>query len=246
MTTGAADAHATGGMRADGAPAWPWYRQIWPRFFRLLWLKAAGTAVIMSVFFVGYFQVLRHPAFALSTMPTTLIDEWVPFYAPAMLVYASLWFYVPLAPSLLLGLRELLSYGFWVVGLCASGLLIFYYWPTTLAPQAIDRGDQWGFGILQGIDAAANACPSLHVATAAFSFYWFDRVLKDMHAGARMRALNMLWFIAIALSTMATKQHVFIDVVAGFALGTAFAWGSLRGTSWTGWAAYRQARQKVS
>jgi hypothetical protein len=223
-----------------------WYRQLWPRLCRLYWLKSSGTAIIMYVFFAAYFHVLRHPAYPLTVMPLTVVDAWIPFYAPAMVIYASLWFYVPLAPALLLGLRELIAYGFWIVGLCASGLLIFYFWPTTLASHGIDRGNGWGFDILRGVDAAANACPSLHVATAAFSFYWFDRVLKEMNAGVQGRALNTLWFLAIAYSTMATKQHVFVDVMAGFVLGTAFALASLRGSRWTNWQAFQLTRQRAS
>jgi membrane-associated phospholipid phosphatase len=219
-----------------------WYRQLWPRFCRLFWLKCSGTTIIMFLFFAGYFQVLRHPAYPLTTMPATVLDALVPFYPPALLAYASLWFYVPLAPALLLGLRELLTYGIGIVGLCIGGLLIFYYWPTTMPPHGIDRTQFWGFDILHGVDAAANACPSLHVATAAFSFYWFDRVLREMHVGAPGRALNVLWFAAIAYSTMATKQHVFVDVVAGFAFGTAFALSSLWCRSAVSWQRYQRER----
>jgi membrane-associated phospholipid phosphatase len=250
IAPGAADRRAAcvmkDGVITDVAPSPPWYRQVWPRLLRLFWLKTAGTTLIMWVFFIGYFHVLRHPAFALTTMPLTVVDEWIPFFAPAMLIYVSLWIYVPLAPCLLLGLRELITYGFWVAGLCAIGLLIFYYFPTTLPAYGIDRGEQWGFGILRGVDAAANACPSLHVATATFSFYWLDRVLRDMHAGTGARVFNLLWLVAIAFSTMATKQHVFLDVAAGFALGAALAWGSLWGTPCTGWGAHQLARKKIS
>lgn len=221
----------------------PWYRQLWSRYCRLFWLKCSGTTAIMFLFFAAYFHLLRHPAYPSITMPLTAVDALVTFYPPSLLIYASLWVYVPLAPALLLGLRELITYGFWVVGLCITGLLIFYFWPTTLLPYATNRGQYWGFDILQGIDAAGNACPSLHVATAAFSAYWLDRVFKEMNIGVLGRFFNVLWFVAIAYSTMATKQHVFIDVLAGFALGTAFALLSLRYRTAVTWDAY--SHQKV-
>ncbi len=219
-----------------------WYRQLWPRFFRLFWLKSSGTTLIMFLFFAAYFHVLRHPAYVPAIMPVTAIDALVPFYPPSLLIYASLWIYVPLAPALLLGLRELLNYGLWIVGLCFSGLLIFYFWPTALASHGIDRAQFWGFDILHGVDAAGNACPSLHVATAAFSFYWLDRVLKEMNAGVPGRAFNLLWFVAIAYSTMATKQHVFLDVAAGLAFGTAFALPSLWCRKAVSWQDYQRQR----
>lgn len=219
-----------------------WYRQLVPRYCRLFWLKTSGTTAIMFLFFAAYFHVLRNPAFPSTTMPLTVVDALVPFYPPSLLIYASLWVYVPLPPALLLGLRELITFGFWVAGLCVTGLLIFYFWPTTLAPYTLDRGQYWGFDILRGIDAAGNACPSLHVATAAFSSVWLDRVLKEMNVGVPGRVFNALWFTAIAYSTMATRQHVFIDVAAGFALGVAFALLSLRYRKRVTWAEYQRER----
>lgn len=227
------------------APDTAWYRQLRARYCRLFWLKCCGTTIIMVLFFAGYFQVLRNPAYPLTIMPVTAIDALVPFYPPALLIYASLWLYVPLAPAMLLGLRELLNFGVWIVGLCISGLLIFYFWPTTLAPHGFDRSQYWGFDILQGVDAAANACPSLHVATAVFSFYWLDRVLQEMNVGIPGRALNVLWLAAIAYSTLATKQHVFIDVAAGFAFGSVFAMASLWCRDAVSWTAYLR-QQSVS
>ena len=153
---------------------------------------------------------------------------------------------LPISAALLLGLRELLAFGCWVVGLCITGLLIFYFWPTTLVPHALDRSPYWGFDILHGIDAAANACPSLHVATAAFAFFWLDRVAKHMNTGGAARALNGLWFVAITFSTLATKQHVFLDAAAGFALGTTFAWLSLRRRRLLAWETWRHGRPGIS
>jgi membrane-associated phospholipid phosphatase len=219
-----------------------WYRQLWSRYSRLFWLKISGTTAIMFLFFAAYFHLLRHPAYPAITMPLTAVDALVPFYPPALLIYASLWFYVPLPAALLLGFRELITFGFWVVGLCVTGLLIFYFWPTALLPYPVNRGQYWGFDILRGIDAAGNACPSLHVATAAFAVVWLDRVLKEMSVGVFGRVFNGLWFVAIAYSTMATKQHVFLDVVAGFALGTAFALTSLRYRAGVTWEAYQRQR----
>ncbi|MBV8468200.1 MAG: hypothetical protein JO218_19815, partial [Burkholderiales bacterium] len=38
------------------------------------------------------------------------------------------------------------------------------------------------------------------------------------------RTVNIVWCVAIAYSTMATKQHVAIDVAAGTVLALAAAW----------------------
>lgn len=145
-----------------------------------------------------------------------------------LLAYASLWFYVGIASGLLSSVRELVAYGFWIGELCIAGLSCFYFWPTAMPPQALDLTQYPGFSVLQGMDAAANACPSMHVATAAFSAIWLDRLLGEVRAGPIVRAANWCWFVLIAYSTLAIKQHVALDVAAGLLLGTAFALPSLR------------------
>jgi putative Ca2+/H+ antiporter (TMEM165/GDT1 family) len=56
-----------------------------------------------------------------------------------------------------------------------------------------------------------------------FSCVWLDRQLLQLGAGFGVRMANVGWCTAIVLSTMATRQHVALDVVAGLALGLAFA-----------------------
>jgi membrane-associated phospholipid phosphatase len=73
------------------------------------------------------------------------------------------------------------------------------------------------------LDAAGNACPSLHVATAVFAAIWLDALLSEMRTGGVVRGANWAWCLGILYSAMATKQHVAIDVFAGAALGMVVA-----------------------
>ena len=205
-----------------------WVRQLAQRWRKHLLLKVVGTTIFMSVFFVGYFHLLRNPAYAVTQMPLTLLDRMVGFNPPALLAYVSLWFYVGIPPSLMANMRELVAYGFWVGGLCLVGLSCFYFWPTTVPAQTLDLTQYPAFSVLQGVDAAANACPSMHVATAAFSAIWVDRLLREVATPPIVRSLNWCWFVLIAYSTMAIKQHVALDVLAGLILGVLFAIPSLR------------------
>jgi len=199
--------------------------------FRLLdrfWLKIFGISGFVCLFFVGYFHVLRNPGGAVTLMPTTALDAWIPFQPAALAVYVSLWIYVGLGPGLLLGLRALCFYGLWAAALCVVGLACFYFWPTTVQPYPIDLQLHPAFALVKGVDGPGNACPSLHVATAAFTAVWIRDVLRQIGAPATLRALNLAWFAAIAYSTLAIKQHVLLDLVAGLALGLLFAALSLR------------------
>lgn len=205
-----------------------WMREIAWRSKKHLWLKAVGTTVFMSAFFVGYFHLLRNPAHAVTSMPLVALDRMVGFQPPALAAYVSLWLYVGVPPGLLSSIRELVAYGFWIGGLCVAGLACFYYWPTAVPPQTLDLTQYPGFSVLQGVDAAGNACPSMHVATAVFSAIWLDHLLREMSAGTIVRAVNWCWFVLIAYSTLAIKQHVALDVLAGLILGVAFALPSVR------------------
>lgn len=213
-------------------PATGWARRIGRLWWRLVLLKNAGLCLFMWAFFAAYFELLRRPVHAVTVMPLTIVDPWIPFQPAALWPYVSLWLYVGIAPCLLPTLRTLLAYGGWAAALCLSGLACFYFWPTAVPAQAhaLDPAlaDHPGFALLRGVDAAGNACPSLHVASAMFSLCWIHRLLRAVQAPAWTRALNLLWFVLIAWSTVAVRQHVVLDVLAGAALGALFAAGSLR------------------
>jgi len=76
---------------------------------------------------------------------------------------------------------------------------------------------------LQSVDGSGNACPSLHVAFAVFSALELDRILRRMGAHGLARGLSWGWCAGILYSTLATRQHVAIDLFAGAALGVAGA-----------------------
>ena len=211
------------------APAPPtWTADIGLRMRRHFLLKLVGTSTFIWLFFLGYFHLLRHPVQAVVVMPLTALDALIPFQPAALFAYLSLWLYVGVAPGLQLTLRELLVYGLWVSGLCVTGLGIFYLWPTAVPPLTLDVSGFTGFRMLQGVDAAGNACPSMHVAIAIFTAIWLEHLLRNARAPGGLRLFNIAWFLAIAWSTLAIKQHVVLDVVAGALLGIAFAWPSLR------------------
>ena len=210
----------------------PWRADLTLRLRRNLVLKVLGVSTFIWVFFVGYFHTLSHPVFPVFQMPITALDRLIPFQPQALAAYLSLWLYVGIAPGMMLTLREGLVYALWAAALCVVGLACFYFWPTAVPPSGIDLSGHVGFAMLQGVDTSGNACPSLHIATAMFSAIWIDRVLHHVRTPVALRVFNALWFVAIAYSTLAIKQHVVLDVLAGALLGIAFAALSLRRWTW--------------
>lgn len=188
------------------------------RLRRLWWLKAAGTTLFMSAFFTAYLHLLHEPLFPVAAMPLTWVDRMVGFQPWALVAYASLWIYVSLPPALAPDRERLFSYGWHIGALCLTGILFFVFWPTAVPSTDVDWGLYPGYALLKGIDAGGNACPSLHVATALYSAIWLSQDLRGMGAGRGWQHANWLWCGLIVFSTLATKQHVMLDVVAGAAL----------------------------
>ena len=209
-------------------PARSWAGDLGARVVHLFPLKLLGTTLWTWTFFIGYFHLLRYPAHAVTTVPTTALDRLIPFQPEALVAYVSLWIYVGIAPGLQATFVELLAYGAWAGLLLLAGLGLFWLWPTQVAPATWDAQGVPGFELLRGIDAAGNACPSMHVAVALFTAIWLAWLLRRVDAPTWLHGVNGAWFTAIVYSTLALKQHVVIDVVAGGLLGAAFAALSLR------------------
>lgn len=206
----------------------PWYRQAAAVIPKYWYLKSFGTMLFISVFFGAYFYFLRHPAYPITVMHNTLLDRLIGFQPLALPVYLSLWVYVSLPPLLFATRRGLYEYGLDIALMCIAGLAVFYFWPTAVPAADIDWALYPGVTFLKNMDASGNAFPSLHVATAVFSGIWLHHLLRRIGGPLWILLLNAVWGIGIIYSTIATRQHVAIDVYAGFLLGAIAGYLSLR------------------
>lgn len=203
--------------------SWGWYRQLAAAAASHILLKAIGTPLFIAIFFGAYLYLLKHPAYPTTIMPFTTLDRLISFQPQAMPLYVSLWVYVSLPPALLASRRELYGYGRAMAATCLTGLLIFYFWPTAVPAAHIDWTLYPDVDYLKNIDAAGNACPSLHVATATFSAIWLSFIMRRAGSPHWLLTLNWVWAAGILYSTLATRQHVVVDVLAGLMLGMLFA-----------------------
>jgi membrane-associated phospholipid phosphatase len=193
-----------------------------------MYLKSIGTMLFISLFFGAYFYLLKVPSYPTTVMPITLLDRLIGFQPLALSMYISLWVYVSLPPTLLATRRELYGYGMSMAGTCLAGLIVFYFWPTAVPAANIDWAQYPGVDFLKSMDASGNACPSLHVATAVFSGIWLHHLLRRFGAPRWILIFNGAWCIGIVYSSLATRQHVAVDVLAGLLLGALAAYLSLR------------------
>ncbi len=211
-----------GGSAATGRDAW--WRELLRRFACCWLLKGLGTTVLMTLFFIAYFYLLNAPRDEPVVMPETWIDHQVLFQPYFFYLYASLWVYVSLVPALMPDRTTLVRYGVAISVLCLAGLAVFLAFPTSIERDPGLWAGEPAFAWLAAVDSAGNAFPSLHVATALFSAFWMDRLIRAIGMPAFWRGLSALWALGIVYSTLAIGQHVVWDVVGGAMLAAAFAW----------------------
>lgn len=206
----------------------PWYEQAAQALSKHMLLKALGTPFFIAIFFGAYFYLLNYPASGITIMPTIWLDRVIGFAPNALPLYLSLWIYVSLPPALLATRQVLYRYALAMATTCLVGLLFFYVWPTAVPAANIDWTRYPDVHFLKNIDAAGNAFPSLHVATAVFSGVWLHVLLRGFGGPRWIQALNAVWGLGIIYSTIATRQHVAVDVLGGLVLGGVAALISLQ------------------
>lgn len=204
-----------------------WARLLWRRVIRLWPLKMLGTMGGIAGFFALYFWTLESTASRAVVVPTVFADAWFGLQPWAIVPYGSLWLYVSLAPAFAANLAALRAYVRGAAWIVALAMVCYWLFPTVTPDFGIDWSQHPGLQFLKAADAGGNAFPSLHVAFAFYSALVMASQLRSLGAALWARAFNWLWCAAIVYSTLATHQHVLLDVVAGLLLSwlaVALAW----------------------
>lgn len=188
----------------------------------------AGLAVALApMYFVIGFMLRGLPSHA----PSLALDRAWPLRPAWMLVYGSLYIFVVILPFLVvrqrdLGRRTLQAY-ISVMLISYAGFLLY---PTVAPAHGEIAGagfSVWALRLAYGLDTPNNCLPSLHVAYAFVAALACYRV----HRGVGIAAA--IWATLIAVSTLFTKQHYVVDVIAGALIGWLAYLVFLRGHSRT-------------
>ena len=184
-----------------------------------------------SKYWVGlFFLVLNMTLYSLTNqipdkglafLTPTFIDEAIPLIPWTAWIYASYPLLFLLVYASERDNKQLSRYLYAALAVNLISEAIFILWPT-----AIDRslfpipGDQGELSVglmhfIRKADNAGNCFPSLHVSTSLLSAFALWR------HGSKRFVFALVWAVAIALSTMTTKQHFFVDVVSGAILAAA-------------------------
>jgi membrane-associated phospholipid phosphatase len=175
-------------------------------------ILASALVSLAPVYFVVGELTRGRPTY----MPFIALDHAVPLQPAWMLVYGSLSAFVMFLPLLVvrdreLGRRAMQAY----LSVMIVGYAGFVLYPTTAPrPTYVGGGGffAWSLRLAYSIDPPHGCFPSLHVAYSFVSALTCYRV----HRGVGVAAA--VWAALIGVSTLYTKQHYVVDVVAGAAV----------------------------
>lgn len=151
--------------------------------------------------------------------PSLALDRAVPLVPAWALVYGTLYLFLILLPVFVVRVeshirRMFLTY--LTVWITAYACFLIY---PTIAPRpptvTIDSFVTWGLGALYAADPPYNCFPSLHVAHSFVSALACSRVHRGVGWAAGCCAA------VVGISTLYTKQHYVLDVIAGALLAYA-------------------------
>jgi membrane-associated phospholipid phosphatase len=183
---------------------------------------AVGALVIGVTSFLYLFS--NHVHFSVpQLLPLSAIDRAIPLLPWTVWIYLSEYVFFVAVYLVCRDLANLNKWFYSFLSLQAVSFAIFLLWPTTfprdlypLVPAEMDRFTLAAFTALRQGDTPANCCPSLHVSSVYLSTFIFLDDQKEKFP------FFFLWGTAIALSTLPTKQHYLVDVIAGFLMSVLF------------------------
>jgi membrane-associated phospholipid phosphatase len=158
--------------------------------------------------------------------PELAFDRALPLLPFWSLIYGALYVFLIVLPVFVVRQEEHIKRTFWAyLSVWLFAYAVFLAYPTSAPRPARVSGDGfavWGLLALYGADPPFNCFPSLHVAHSFISALTCYRVHRNLGITAGVAAT------LVAVSTLFTKQHYVLDVIAGIILAFVAYWVFLR------------------
>lgn len=171
-----------------------------------------------------YLLTNHFPLFEPKLLHMTWIDQAVPFIPETFWIYTSEYYLFAVVFFTAKNLHNVNKYlySFFILQLISISFFIVY--PTTYPrelfplPSDLDWLTYALFENLRVADQPTSCLPSLHVSSCYLSsFIFLDEQRKKF-------PFFFIWATLVGLSTLTTKQHYLVDVIAGLFLAVAVYW----------------------
>lgn len=176
-------------------------------------------ALAYAVFSVLYLGAAALPRAVPVTLSPSALDTAIPFLPWTVWAYLSqfpfLGFVYWQACGTVAWARNLRG----MLAATGASVAIFVLYPTRIPRETIDAdpATTLAFNLLYWTDPATNCLPSLHVSLALLgaSGFWPER--------PRLAGACLAWAALITISTLTTRQHYVVDVLAGIVVAAVAA-----------------------
>ena len=154
----------------------------------------------------------------------TKLDKAIPFIPATIWIYLTEYFLFISVYLLYKDLANLNKYLYSFMGMQIVSVLIFIFYPTIYPradfplPTNAHSLTIQVFSYFRILDLPTNCLPSLHISSCYLSAFIFLEEQREKFW------FFFLWATAIGLSTLTTKQHYIVDVVAGLLMAYIFYW----------------------
>lgn len=155
-------------------------------------------------------------------VPKTFVDALIPLSPVWIWPYISYYFFI-FGTFLFVRSEHVKKLVFSSYSLSAAvACLIFFLIPTAIERENYPIQENavglsvWALNFIRSADTSINCLPSMHIALSAMA------ALALIKESRKLTLPAVLWFLLISYSTMATKQHYFLDVAAGVLFGLFF------------------------
>lgn len=186
----------------------------------------AAERFVVALAICGFVSLLYYPVGNLTSTRhyelASSLDAMIPF------IPETVWMYFPGYISLLLvgafGVRDRQIFYRTITSVALSSLICvigFLLIPSTMDVPRVTAPDTWTMHFLlwvQTIDVPNNTFPSQHVALS------FSVVFGAFAFSRRLGQVILLLAVGVALATMTTKQHYWIDSPGGIAVAWLSHW----------------------
>jgi hypothetical protein len=180
-------------------------------------LRNARLVVPISLVQGGlYFSLNHHPFFPSRLLPTTWIDDMMPFWPWTMWPYLVMMFGT-IALPLVVRQPAVFRQALWAY---IPAYILTYgwhlFWPTHLIRPVLEEDgtfQTWAYRVMLTLDSPHSCFPSAHIVGPMILCWAF---WKDGH---HLGPLVLALFPFFSLTILTTKQHYFWDLLGGYAIG---------------------------